>query len=103
MRTTGIRRLLTRNQECDEIWQRFSRIEVLSANAHMRVAVPPDAVTDQQFAVNLKRIVFTVQNAVPSPLHRFGKVARAALYRASDDASFMTGSKVVLDGRLPQF
>jgi NAD(P)-dependent dehydrogenase (short-subunit alcohol dehydrogenase family) len=39
------------------------------------------------------------------PLHRFGEaneVAKAALFLASDEASFMTGSEVVVDGGLSQ-
>ena len=159
----------------------FGRLDVLSANAGMRLAAPLEAVTEQQFAVNFKGIFFTVQKAVPYmtqggsivlttsflnavgapglsilsatkaavrslarsmrvnavspgpigtpfrgklghsekdlkeaaagieaqiPLHRFGEageVAKAALFLASHDASFMAGSEVVVDGGLSQF
>jgi NAD(P)-dependent dehydrogenase (short-subunit alcohol dehydrogenase family) len=39
------------------------------------------------------------------PLHRFGEageVAKAALFLASEDASFATGSELVIDGGLSQ-
>ncbi|RYY12764.1 MAG: SDR family oxidoreductase [Alphaproteobacteria bacterium] len=40
------------------------------------------------------------------PLQRFGEadeVARAALYRASDDSGDVTGMEIVVDGVLSQF
>jgi NAD(P)-dependent dehydrogenase (short-subunit alcohol dehydrogenase family) len=39
------------------------------------------------------------------PMHRFGEayeVAKAVVYLASDDSSFMTGSELVIDGGLSQ-
>ena len=112
----------------DEVRRRCDRLDILFANAGMGLAAPLEAVTehqiDEQLAVNFKGIFFTVQKAVPLltnggsivlttssgikaqvPLHRFGEageVAKVALFLASDDASFMTGSEVVVDGGLLQ-
>jgi NAD(P)-dependent dehydrogenase (short-subunit alcohol dehydrogenase family) len=176
-----------------EIKQRFGRLDIVFANAGIGLAAPLEAVTeqqiDEQFAVNVKGIFFTVQKAAPLmtkgasvvlttsflnavgtpglsilsatkaavrslarslaaelasrgirvnavspgpistpfhgklgltqdalqeaadqievkvPLHRFGEareVAKAALFVASDDAAFMTGSEIVVDGGLTQ-
>jgi NAD(P)-dependent dehydrogenase (short-subunit alcohol dehydrogenase family) len=44
--------------------------------------------------------------AAAVPLKRFGRpleIARAAVYLASDDASFVTGTELVVDGGLTQF
>ena len=54
-------------------------------------------------ADQLKEAATGIETQVP--LHRFGEaneVAKAALFLASDDASFMTGSEVVVDGGLSQ-
>ena len=176
-----------------EIKQKFGRLDIVFANAGVGLAAPLEAVTeqqiDEQFAVNVKGIFFTVQKAAPLmtngasvvlttsflntvgtpglsilsatkaavrslarslaaelasrgirvnavspgpistpfhgklglsqdalqaaagqieakvPLHRFGEareVAKAALFVASDDAAFMTGSEIVVDGGLTQ-
>jgi NAD(P)-dependent dehydrogenase (short-subunit alcohol dehydrogenase family) len=52
---------------------------------------------------DLKDVAAGIEAKVP--LHRFGEageVAKVALFLASDDASFMTGSEVVVDGGLSQ-
>jgi len=176
------------------IRERFTRLDVLFANAGIGFAAPLEAVTedqiDEQFSINFKGIFFIVQKAAPIlrdggsivlttsflnavgapglsilsatkaavrslarslgselaprgirinavspgpistpfhsklglseqqlteaaagieaqiPLHRFGdaaEIAKAALFLASEDSSFMTGAEVIVDGGLTHF
>ncbi|MGX9431268.1 MULTISPECIES: SDR family oxidoreductase [Bradyrhizobium] len=51
----------------------------------------------------LNEAAATIEDEIP--LHRFGEaeeIARAALFLASEDASFMTGSELVVDGGISQ-
>ena len=176
------------------IRDKFTRLDILFANAGIGFAAPLEAVTedqiDEQFAINFKGIFFAVQKAAPLlgkgasivlttsflnavgapglsvlsatkaavrslarslgaelaprgirvnavspgpvstpfhgklglsekeltevaagiraqvPMRRFGKageIAKAALFLASEDSSFMTGAEVVVDGGLSHF
>ncbi len=94
-------------------------VDVLFANAGIGTRSPLGAITEGQFDkvfdVNVKGTLFTVQKALAlmrlaglasqAPLERVGnpdETAAVALFLASDDSSFMTGSEVFVDGGLAQ-
>lgn len=83
-----------------ELAPRGIRVNAVSPGAiatpfYSKIGLPDD---------QLSAVAAELQDAIP--LQRFGdpaEVARAALYLASDDSSYVTGAELVVDGGLTQF
>src|SRR5437016_3092309 len=79
-----------------EVKRQQGRIDILFANAGRAELAPLGAITEEHFDKNI---------VAPVPMGRMGdpdEIAKAALFLASDDSSYVTGVELFVDGGMAQ-
>jgi NAD(P)-dependent dehydrogenase (short-subunit alcohol dehydrogenase family) len=86
--------------------EKAGRLDVVFANAGGGEVSPFGSISEDHYAktfdVNVKGVLFTVQKV---PMGRLGtpdEIAKAAVFLASDDSSFITGIELFVDGGTAQ-
>jgi NAD(P)-dependent dehydrogenase (short-subunit alcohol dehydrogenase family) len=114
---TGVQGDIAKLADLDRLYESVKRtqgrIDVLFANAGVGEVIPSPGITeehfDRTFDVNVKGTLFPKaaidQIVAGIPMGRVGtpdEIAKAAVFLASDDASFVTGIELFVDGGTAQ-